>query len=188
MKISIFAATVLAVMASAEAAQHHKIKLSKSSSVVPDSYIIELENTFSGSHAQFLNSVSSKFNDAGLSMRQSYNSELFKGMSVKIKNTASSKAKRGLHHAGSTAVLNAIADSPQVRNIYPVSVIPRPKVNVISTGHTNSPDVLFADTMTQVQDVHNYGYKGKGITVGIIDTGKYFGVTLLCILFYLGCP
>lgn len=171
MKISIFAATVLAVLATADAAQHHKIKLTKSTAVVPDSYIIELEDNFSGSHTQFLHSVSSKFNDAGLTMRQSYDSELFKGMSVKIQNTASSKTKRGLHHAGSTAVLNAIADSPQVRNIYPVSVIPRPKVQVISTGHTNSPDVLFADTLTQVQDTHNYGYKGKGITVGIIDTG-----------------
>lgn len=172
MRISILTATLLAVIAATHAAQHPKIKRINNSRTVPGSYIIEFEDSYTGSHAQFLHNISSKFDNVGVSMRQSYDSSLFKGMSVKIDNTATTKDIATNYHAGSTGVLVALAENPQVRNIFPVSVIPRPIVRTISTSHFNSPQLLFAHNLTQVTEAHNYGYKGKGIIVGIIDTGK----------------
>jgi hypothetical protein len=178
MKISIFASTLLTMLAVADAAQHPKIKLGKDNSrALPSSYIVEFEDSYSGSHTQFLHTISSKFDNADISMRQTYDSPLFKGMSVKIGNSATTKQvqKRGLHHAGSTGVLAAMADSPAVRNVYPVTVIPRPTIKLVSKSHSNSPQLLFAHNLTQVTEAHNYGYKGKGLTVGILDTGKFWG-------------
>jgi hypothetical protein len=174
MKISLFAAALVTVLSVVDGAQHPKIKLSKNSKKVADSYIIELEASYTGSHSSFLKSISSKFENADITMRQTYDSPLFKGMSIKIGDTASvdGVSKRSLHHTGSSGVLAAFAESPEVRTIYPNTIIERPKVKVVSKSHTNSPDLMFAHNLTQVTTAHDYGYYGKGLTVGILDTGK----------------
>jgi hypothetical protein len=174
MKISLFGAALVAVLSVVDATQHPKIKLSKNTKTVADSYIIELEDSYTGSHSTFLKSIASQFENADITMRQTYDSPLFKGFSVKIGNTAAvnSVSKRSLHHTGSTGVLAAFAESPHVRTIYPNTIVPRPKVTVVSTSHSNSPQLLFAHNLTQVTTAHDYGYYGKGLTVGILDTGK----------------
>lgn len=178
MKISLFAAALVTVLSVADAAQHPKIKLSKNGKKIANSYIIELENSYTGSHSTFLKTIASQFENADITLRQTYDSPLFKGMSINIGQDASvhNVSKRSLHHAGSFGVLAAFAESPEVRTIYPNTIVERPKVTVVSKSHTNSPELLFAHNLTQVTDAHNYGYYGKGLTVGILDTGKPYKI------------
>ncbi|KAG2181623.1 hypothetical protein INT44_008438 [Umbelopsis vinacea] len=189
MKISLFAAALVTVLSVVDAAQHPKIKLSKNSKKVADSYIIELETSYTGTHASFLKSIASKFENADITMRQTYDSPLFKGMSVKIGSTASvdGVGKRSLHHTGSSGVLAAFAESPEVRTIYPNTITERPKVTVVSKSHSNSPELMFAHNLTQVTTAHNYGYYGKGLTVGILDTGVDYTHPALGGCFGKGC-
>ncbi|CAG8523782.1 12348_t:CDS:2 [Ambispora leptoticha] len=59
-----------------------------------------------------------------------------------------------------------------IKNIWPVTIVGRPKVIVSNDDNQVSPSVLFADGLTGVAEVRaQTNYTGKNVKVGIVDTG-----------------
>jgi len=99
--------------------------------------------------------------------------KLFSGASFTIKGAVNAEA------AAAT-----IASSPRVKNVWPVTTIAVPDDNVVSVGQSNIAQVHQSTSkrqvgnftydphvMTQVDLLHEAGYTGKGIKIGIVDSG-----------------
>lgn len=70
--------------------------------------------------------------------------------------------------------LTTLADTPHVVSITPVYRRPRPKPmasRVLSTKNTYALQSYAPHVMTGVDKLHAEGIRGKGIKIGIIDTG-----------------
>ena len=93
--------------------------------------------------------------------------EIFNGLSVNLREGS----------AEEDAAL--IGDMPQVKQIWPVKIIPRPQVQRehFAKGPlaVNKREVwnstLLPHKITQVDRIHKSGQRGQGVKIGIIDTG-----------------
>jgi hypothetical protein len=94
--------------------------------------------------------------------------DIFNGVSINLRNIS----KEDEHTA-------AIGDIPQVKQMWPVTIIPRPKVKRQLFGKEEGSldkrdifrSVLLPHEITQVDRIQKSGEKGKGVKIGIIDTG-----------------
>ncbi|RUS33060.1 peptidase S8/S53 domain-containing protein [Jimgerdemannia flammicorona] len=91
-----------------------------------------------------------------MAVRQQYDSEVFSGISVTCQTEAA---------------LHDIINNPNVVNVWPIVHYKRPEIIKVET-HNNNPDFYFAHNLTGVHEVHNtLRIYGKGVKVGVIDTG-----------------
>jgi hypothetical protein len=94
--------------------------------------------------------------------------EIFNGASLNLRNIS----KEDEHAA-------AIDLMPQVKQIWPVKIIPRPKVNRQLFGKKEGSlakrdvlrSALLPHQITQVDRIQKDGEKGSGVKIGVIDTG-----------------
>ncbi|KAL7747576.1 hypothetical protein RI367_007017 [Sorochytrium milnesiophthora] len=137
--------------------------------VAPKRYIVELDATpvlvkGSSTSPQTIAAQQSQFRAAAQADNVHFEehrsfSDLFNGLSVKV---------------DSDADVAKLAALPGVKAVYPVLTYRKPPhVSLMPHGHNAIvPKLRFAHNMTNINKVHaDLGLKGKGIKIGIIDTG-----------------
>lgn len=179
-----------------------KYKPNTLGNIIPGRFIIEFDQNFDGSSQEFVNDIESDpdiISRIRMSIAHDYNSNpsIFRGISISLdENIEFPLKKRGQGEESiQNTVLRKILNENRVKHIYPVTEIQRPKVqegNVVrayalddNTDDTikkiapkvqlskNGPELPFSHGMTQVNKVFSdLQLKGKGIVVGIIDSGK----------------
>jgi hypothetical protein len=132
--------------------------------IVPGRYIV----SFNGNNKASADAFSAQsVEGADLSVQHRYSHDLFSGVSIKV--DASSEEV----HA---SALKSILDRSDVRSVTPVRLIKRPKVFLDKSakkGKKGKKPSILPHAMTQVDLVHSeLKNKGKGIHVGVLDTGK----------------
>jgi hypothetical protein len=132
------------------------------SDVVPGRYIIKFaDKKFKGGDF-FSQSFNNQFKDADLTVKEDFTHKLFNGVSVDLTAT---------DEEAQAAALKNILDRPDVVAVEPVRLIARPKVIIGKTGLDKEP-TLMPHGLTQVDQVHASGNKGKGVLVCVLDSGK----------------
>ncbi|KAF9182448.1 hypothetical protein BGZ50_004914 [Haplosporangium sp. Z 11] len=149
MKIHTILSAALATATLVSAGKFHPLE-SDEMKVLPKSYIIEYEDGLRHSDADnLLNAHKVKYQ-----VRNKYN--IFHGASLSIKSS----------HMG-----EALAEIPGIKNVWHVTIHSIPKT-VLSTKKPTDPDTVSDHSMTGVDILHKrYKLTGKGIKIGIIDTG-----------------
>ncbi|KAF9407315.1 hypothetical protein BGZ76_006133, partial [Entomortierella beljakovae] len=149
MKIATILSTLAAVSLVSAGKLHNLIK-DGSHKIVPNTYIIEYEDSVSHNTAH--NNL--KAHKVDFDVRNEYN--IFNGASIKIKSGHDGKK---------------LAEIPGVKNIWPLVLIDSPKA-IKSNKKPTDPEVASLHHMTGVDVVHKkYKLTGKGIKIGVIDTG-----------------
>ncbi|KAI7904209.1 peptidase S8/S53 domain-containing protein [Cokeromyces recurvatus] len=139
--------------------KHHKLGKT-TPTTVPGRYIVSFAKNHDGKN--FAKSIKNKFKDVDLNVRESINHHLFNAISISL------KTENDDIHAN---VLKSILNDNDVATVYPVKTYSRPKVKLHSIDKTYKPSIL-PHHMTQVDMVHSkLKEEGKGILVGVIDTG-----------------
>jgi hypothetical protein len=188
-----------------------KFKPNNLGNVLPGRYIIEFDENYHGSSLEFVSDVQSDLlkSEPGFNSRikmnvaQEYDSPstIFRGVSIALTNDEEPQQpfnkRSGELHTQSihNSVLRKILKEHRVKHVYPVTEIPRPKIEIIpsninaytmaddDTVISNTPDINlkvdgpplpFTHVMTQADQVHQkLNITGKGILIGIIDSGKH---------------
>jgi hypothetical protein len=140
----------------------HPKYIKGSSDIVPGRYIIKFSSKQYQGGVSFAQSFNKEFKDADLTVKEDFKHELFKGVSVGL--TAANEGAQA-------AALKHILDRPDVASVEPVKLIPRPDTTFIQTSLNQEPSIL-PHALTQVNQVHDSGNKGKGTLVCVIDSGK----------------
>jgi len=150
------AAVLLAVTAVAQAVT------ANTPAIVPGAYIVEYAED-QDSNA-FVNDLGGK-----ASLRKDLRFKLFKGASIQFKDTKNADK-----------IVATVAKMPKIKAVYPVRRYPVPRHVVHSTGDAvqevlskrqEGNDTFTTHLMTQVNKFRDAGITGKGIKIGIIDTG-----------------
>ncbi|ORY66572.1 peptidase S8/S53 domain-containing protein [Pseudomassariella vexata] len=159
-------------------------------SIVSGAYIVELngEDDASSLYDEL------RANAIEVQHRKNLNYKLFKGASFRVSNVTESEAE---------AIKNQIFGKSQVKNIWPVRKIQFPQPTPISTGgnstsaaaaanaflkrQTNENDTFTPHVMTQVNKLRAEGITGKGIKIGVVDTGVDYTHPALGGCFGPGC-
>ncbi|RKO92598.1 peptidase S8/S53 domain-containing protein [Blyttiomyces helicus] len=136
--------------------------VSSSSDAIPGAYFFETHNDGSikdvvahiTQHAEHLGVPQS-----AIKHRLTIDTKHFQGASIHIPVT---------HNA--TKVLNAII--PGMKGITTVMEVPRPKT--VQNPRPAPPVLGFAHNLTGVYQAHDAGFFGKGIKIGLIDSGVYY--------------
>lgn len=154
---------------------HHPKFKPRTSEIIPGRYIVGF-NTDSDSAGTFFSQSLDDFKGADVKINEHYNHDFFNGVSINI-NTEDADIHK--------SALESILDRADVQYVTPVRVVPRPKVKVVKKG--KKAKSLLPHSMTQVDLVHSkLKNKGKGVLVGILDSGKYIqrkgGNDLVCLL------
>lgn len=142
--------------------KHHKFK-ETDSDIIPGRYIITFHDQKDTAGTFFSQSLHSFEN---LKVNQRFNHKLFNGLSVNL------SFKNEKDHKSS---LLTLLDRPDVKYVYPVRIVRRPKVFAKKMGmpKKKEPSVL-PHQMSQVDIVHSkFKNKGKGILIAILDSGNY---------------
>lgn len=185
------AATLLLESSPVFAASVHPSQISKKEfEVVPGRYIVEFSGgSVEDSSKKLTELLNGKFQDTKVSVVRSWNHSLMRGVSLQIDNVKNAKSKSNdddedlVVESMSTSsdktldsVMKALQDEALVANVYPVRIIPRPQLTAtpVSSGASGIDlGLLEPHDMTQVDRVHKeLKNKGKGIKVGVIDSGK----------------
>ncbi|EJD54860.1 subtilisin-like protein [Auricularia subglabra TFB-10046 SS5] len=135
------------------------------STIVPGSYIVELSSAES---RRLMTSVQNGVLDeldkrvgGRFATRKKYASPIFNGLAVDLKNSADL--------ADLTSIPNVVSISPVHK--YPA---PKPVALHVASGPRDPAVIPFGQSvhvMTGVDKVHEHGVTGKGVKIGIIDTG-----------------
>ncbi|KAL0933476.1 subtilisin-like serine protease pr1c [Colletotrichum truncatum] len=133
---------------------------------VPGAYIVELADDQDA--AGLVASLQTEAGLAKVSQRLDFKSKVFKGVSISVENSNDETARK-------------IAALPHVKQLWPVPLISVPKLNFTVLGNdgsaskhrrqTNSTDSWPPHVMTQVDKLRAKGFTGKGLRIGIVDTG-----------------
>lgn len=99
------------------------------------------------------------------SVRLTYDFELFKGVSVQLKD---------ISNAEETAF--RISQAPAVKKVWPVHIYDRPDtefqtVNPMKLESRDESDTIGPHVMMQVDKMREKGFTGKGVKVAVIDSG-----------------
>ncbi|CAE7233221.1 unnamed protein product [Rhizoctonia solani] len=156
-----FAAVVQLVSAAVDI---KSIKYEQTTHVVPNSYIValspngHLKRGFTSPHHELYHDLQRR--GTKWKVTRNYSSNVFTGAAVQI---------------GSAADLFKLAKVSSVRSITPNYIYPAPKPvfrHIKSNKKRAIPeDGLSTHAMTGVDKLHAEGYTGKGIKIGIIDSG-----------------
>ncbi|ORX58332.1 subtilisin-like protein [Hesseltinella vesiculosa] len=173
--IQLFTVASLALQGAVDASVSHS-KLKRSSnpeSILSNSYIIELAST--DSVASF-SSLFTKTFSKDVTINHEFNHRLFSGLTVTI-NDPHAISDQGIHSAHDN-LLASLFDHHHVVSVHQNSIIPRPKVASVQPLYTSGQiaNGTFASMMphalTQVDRVHKeLNNTGRGVVIGIIDTG-----------------
>ncbi|KAI1360511.1 peptidase S8/S53 domain-containing protein [Xylaria arbuscula] len=157
---------VLSLLASAGGLLSAEAKQLKKAKQLPGSYVVEFEDSSDAS--EFYNHVDSK-----AEMRKTFDSSVFKGVSIQFHDTATAEDE--------AAALEGLAS---VKRVWANRLYDLPKDDIIWTGKNKDASVAHAavkrqslnDTfsphlMTQVDKLRAKGVIGSGIKIGVIDTG-----------------
>ncbi|KAI9014408.1 peptidase S8/S53 domain-containing protein [Phycomyces nitens] len=153
---------VLILIAPSEAISHPKYKPS-SSDVIPNRYVVEFDYGDSKSANSFVHSVQSKYKKAKIHVAEKFEHKLFNGISFGLD---------GLNEKEHSAALKSVLDRETVKAVYPVKIVKRPNVTFKKVSAKEKVPSLLPHAMTQVDRVHSELKKfGKGVKVGVVDTG-----------------
>ncbi|KAF7361610.1 Subtilisin-like protease [Mycena venus] len=140
---------------------------------VPNAYILEFspgavsKRTMASRHEEVYEAIRQK--DIPFSVGQEYNtSEILIGVAIRLSSS------------GDVAKLSEISGVEAIRPIVKVPA-PRPVSSVVINNPkaTDLPDTYSTHVMTGVDKIHAQGNFGKGIKIGIIDTGVDYNHPLL---------
>ncbi|KAI8079682.1 peptidase S8/S53 domain-containing protein [Gilbertella persicaria] len=152
----------------AEAAKINHPKLARSTKdTIPGRYIVRFTESKIAADRLFGSSLIKDItNDDDIQIKQKFNHRLFSGVTINMNHG---------NEQQEDAVLQKILDNPDVKKVYPVRVIPLPKTTFKKSGskddNVNAPSIL-PHGVTQVNLVHSVlKNKGKGILVGVLDSG-----------------
>ncbi|KAG8738765.1 hypothetical protein FRC10_006482 [Ceratobasidium sp. 414] len=164
MRVLIAAATAAAAQLVAGAVDIKSVKHASTANTVPGAYIVtlaagtSLKRGFSSPHAELYHELETR--GASWQVTKEYDDPLLTGAAIKL---------------GSDADLIKLAQASGVESISPIRLYPAPKpfsqYVVGAANKTAAKDTLSTHVMTGVDKVHADGYFGKGIKIGIIDTG-----------------
>ncbi|KAI1202470.1 peptidase S8/S53 domain-containing protein [Nemania serpens] len=157
---------VLSLLASAGGFLSSEAKSFPKNKQLPGSYVVEFEDSQDSS--EFFNHIGSK-----AKTRMNFESSLFKGASIQFHDAESAEDE--------AAALSGLAG---VKRVWPNRLYDLPKDKVIWTGKSKdasvansnvkrqfSSDTFSPHLMTQVDKLRAKGVIGKGIKIGVIDTG-----------------
>ncbi|CAE7226894.1 unnamed protein product [Rhizoctonia solani] len=141
------------------------VKHASTAPIVPNSYIVELstgshlKRGFTSPHEELYHDLTRR--GASWQVTKEYSDSLLTGAAVKL---------------GSDADLVKLAEASGVESITPVYLHAPPKpvsqqVMKDTTDATAPKDVFSTHVMTGVDKLHAEGIYGKGVKIGIIDTG-----------------
>ncbi|CAE6414623.1 unnamed protein product [Rhizoctonia solani] len=155
-------ACAAAVQLVSAAVDFKSVKHSSTPQTVPDTYIVQLDPNnslkrgFASPHEELYHDLNRR--NAKWQVTREYSSDILTGAAVKL---------------GSKADLVKLAEASGVQSITPVYLHPPPKPVYQQVMHSDmgAKDVFSTHVMTGVDKLHNEGYFGKGIKIGIIDTG-----------------
>ncbi|KAG8780868.1 hypothetical protein FRC12_022501 [Ceratobasidium sp. 428] len=164
MRVFVAAATAAAAHLAAGAVDIKSVKQVSTANVVPGSYIValatgsHLKRGFSSPHSELYSEL--KVRGANWEVTTEYDDPLLTGAAIKL---------------DSDADLVKLAQASGVQSITPVRLYPAPKPAsqyVVKTYNaTAAKDTFSTHVMTGVDKLHADGYYGKGIKIGIIDSG-----------------
>ncbi|RYC59532.1 hypothetical protein CHU98_g6666 [Xylaria longipes] len=157
---------VLSLLASAGGFLSSEAKQLPKAKHVPGSYVVELDGSQDAS--DFFKSIGSK-----AKTRMNFDSSIFKGVSIEFHDTDTAEQEAAV-----------LADLASVKRVWPNRIYDLPKDNVVWTGKSkdasvadalvkrqSSNDTFTPHLMTQVDKLRAKGVIGKGIKIGVIDTG-----------------
>ncbi|KAI0539014.1 peptidase S8/S53 domain-containing protein [Xylaria digitata] len=157
---------VLSLLASAGGFLSTEVKKLSEAKHLSGSYVVEFEDSQDAS--EFFNRIGSK-----AKTRMNFDSSIFKGVSIQFHDTESAEDEAA-----------ALAGLSSVKRVWPNRIYDLPKDEIVWTGkskdasvaHSNVKRQLGNDTfsphlMTQVDKLRAKGIVGKGIKIGVIDTG-----------------
>ncbi|KAG1470648.1 hypothetical protein G6F56_002560 [Rhizopus delemar] len=151
---------VLVMTAEAVHIRHPKFKQANSD-IIPGRYIVRFNKQASDSAGSLFAQSMQEVKGAHFKIHQHYKHDFFNGISVTL-DTDDAKIKKN--------ALESLLDRSDVSYISPVRKVPRPEV-VLGKKGKNTKSIL-PHGMTQVDAVHNkLKNKGKGVLVGVLDTG-----------------
>ncbi|RUS18771.1 peptidase S8/S53 domain-containing protein [Endogone sp. FLAS-F59071] len=159
MKASIISwALCLLAVSQAQAAAPIHFKISSGRSVIPKRYIVEIAPGAGNPSHIFQAAASTKGHS--ITIHHEYTSPVFSGVSVEFENAAN---------------IQEYIDHGDVKAIWPVHSVPGPKPIKNYQPKTGTKSAPYNDhTLTGVNQVHQMGITGKGVKVGVIDTGIYW--------------
>jgi hypothetical protein len=159
----LFAAGVclMVLVLGTDAKIHHPKFKDAEGATLPNRYIIRFADKEATSAGNTLvQSFKKQFKGATIAVKHDYKHSLFNGISVTI-DAEDAKVQE--------SAIKTILDQTNVNAVYPVKMYKRPLVK----AKKSDPPSILPHAMTQVDQVHSkLKNKGKGILVGILDTGK----------------
>ncbi|TDZ30153.1 Major intracellular serine protease [Colletotrichum spinosum] len=167
-KASIAAFAGIAALTSASIVQRDEPAPVLEKTVVPGAFIVELADDQDA--ASFVSNIETEAGLSKVSQRLDLHSTVFKGVSISVENADEETASK-------------IAGLPAVKQLWTVPLISVPKLDIKWTGkdktaaakpkrQTNSTaDTWPPHVMTQVDKLRAKGVTGKGLKIGIVDTG-----------------
>ncbi|KAI1818848.1 subtilisin-like protein [Poronia punctata] len=147
---------------------------------VPGSYVVEFHDSHDS--AEFFNHIGSS-----ASTRMTFGSSLFKGASIQFHDVDSAEEKA-----------STLSTLPSVRRVWQNRVYHLPEDEIVWTGKIKDAtgnmkkrpltnDTFTPHLMTQVDKLRAKGITGKGIKIGVIDTGVDYTHPALGGCFGPGC-
>ncbi|KAI8887766.1 subtilisin-like protein [Backusella circina FSU 941] len=134
---------------------------------IPRSYIVEYEEDSDNHHHIIKRELESS--NALYNVHHTYTSSLFRGMSISLINEEDSTNPLSKREADRRhPVIEKLQNHPHVKKVYPMHTIPRPQSIRAPSGVSYPYD----DQLSQLKLVHEkLGVTGKGVVVGILDSG-----------------
>ncbi|KAM0282157.1 hypothetical protein ACHAQH_003197 [Verticillium albo-atrum] len=137
---------------------------------VPGAYIVELSD--GQDTGGFISNLGSQEGVASVEERIRLDSKLFRGTSFNLELTQEKDEDEAVRR---------VQALPEVKNIWPVEFVSTPQLNLSWTAKGKSlaevrrrqvgADGYSPHVMTQVDRLHAEGITGKGLRIGIVDTG-----------------
>ncbi|KAF9436084.1 hypothetical protein BGZ76_004868 [Entomortierella beljakovae] len=160
--------SLVAAASLVSAAKFNPSQVRPNADVVPGAYIIEYQDGVD--HVKANNNLNSK-KDLSFKVRNKYNQ--FNGASIQV---------------GSGHSSDDIAKIPGIKRVWPVEIYHLPKSTASLNDDLIRPDLTSAHNMTGVDYVQEaFKYTGKGIKVGVIDSGVDYTHPALGGCFGEGC-
>lgn len=169
-----------------------KFKPNRLGNVIPGRYIIEFDEDYRESAMEFVNRIEPQPAQYRIKIAHDYPSAIFRGVSISLgSGTLNKRSSSEKSNLAEYLILRKILQQHQVKHIYPVTEIPRPSVkrhahisaynitNMYELPKIHIPEngypLPFTHKTTQVDRTRReMNLQGKGVVVGIIDSGNRY--------------